>query len=114
MSYTLQDNEVGLILRPIFVEGEEDWSGEISTNIIMSGKGEIDTEVKMELLNIITLMSVFLEYGSENPDIMEEVEDYRDELMDKIMTEEMKEAYTTEEGSNLIRLNPFSKTRGNA
>jgi hypothetical protein len=99
MSYTLQDNEVGLILRPIFVEGEEDWSGEISTNIIMSGKGEIDTEVKMELLNIITLMSVFLEYGSE---------------MDKIMTEEMKEAYTTEEGSNLIRLNPFSKTRGNA
>lgn len=114
MSYTLKDDEIGLVIRPLYLEGEKKWSGEITTNIIMSGKGEIDTEVKMELLNVITLMSAFLDYGYHNPDILDEVMDYRDDLMDEAFKEEVKAAYQTEEGSNLIRLNPFTKTRGNA
>ena len=115
MSYTLEDDEVGIILRPLYPKGKDTWEGDVSTNIVMAGKAnKIESDVKYDLLNIITLMSTFLDYVHQNPDVLEDVENYRDYLFEQTFQEDLKQAYTTEEGSNVVKLNIFTKTRGNA
>ena len=104
MAYKLADDEVALILRPIRFDKDGTWSGLISTGLAMGPEEKIDRKV----------------LADEFPDIMEIVEERRDEMIKLFEQDAEEEAnglpeveIETKEG-NVIKFGPLTKTKGNA
>jgi hypothetical protein len=120
MAYKLADDEVALILRPIRFDKDGTWSGLISTGLAMGPEEKIDRKVLAELIKCATFLSAFLDIAHEFPDIMEIVEERRDEMIKLFEEDAYEEAnglpeveIETKEG-NVIKFGPLTKTKGNA
>jgi len=120
MAYELADDEVALILRPIRFDKDGKWSGLISTGLAMGPEQSIDREILAELVKCATFLSAFLDIAHEFPDIMEIVEERRDEMIKLFEQDAEEEAnglpeieIETNEG-NVIKFGPLTKTKGNA
>ena len=107
--YEVKEDEAALVVKPI-MEDDGSWSGDIATGIYVSP--HIETTIQAHLVHIITLMSAFLDWVEEYPDILDEIEDHRNMLMEGYM-EEKKKPEITREG-NVLRLTRWTKTEGSA
>ena len=107
--YEVKEDEAALVVKPI-MEDDGSWSGDIATGIYVSP--HIETTIQAHLVHIITLMSAFLDWVEEYPDILEEIEDHSNMLMEGYM-EEKKKTEVTREG-NVLRINRWTKTEGSA
>ena len=113
MSYTIKPDEFALVLKPVFdVDGS--WSGSITTGITMGGAEDLPLEVQQHMVGVVTMLSAFLEYGSDNPLVIAEVEEYRDRLLQETFGEEFDNATPDEikEKSNVLFLDRFTRTKG--
>jgi|TARA_R100001369_G_scaffold24966_1_gene45789 hypothetical protein len=120
MGYTLADDEVALILRPISFDKDGTWSGLISTGLAMGPESKVDKEILSDLIKCATFLSAFLDVAHEYPDIMEIVEERRD-LMIKMFEDDaqeeangLAEVEVTTQGGNVIKFGPTTKTKGSA
>ena len=120
VGYTLADDEVALILRPIHFNADGEWSGLISTGLALGPEQKIDKDILTDLIKCATFLSAFLDIAHEFPDIMEIVEQRRDEMIDLFEqdAEEQKNGLPEVEietsGGNVIKFGPLTKTKGNA
>ena len=120
VAYELADDEVALILRPISFNADGEWSGLVSTGLAMGPEQSIDRTIVAELIKCATFLSAFLDIAHEFPDIMEIVEERRDEmikLFEQDAEEErngLPEVEIETSGGNVIKFGPLTKTKGNA
>ena len=120
MGYTLADDEVALILRPINFDEDGVWSGLISTGLAMGPESNIDKAILSDLVKCATFLSAFLDIAHDYPNIMEVVEQRRDEVI-KMFEQDAEEAANglpevevQTSGGQVIKFGPTSKTKGNA
>lgn len=90
VAYELADDEVALILRPISFNADGEWSGLVSTGLAMGPEQSIDRTIVAELIKCATFLSAFLDIAHEFPDIMEIVEERRNEMI-KIFEQDAEE-----------------------
>jgi len=112
MSYTLLDDEMALIVRPVMQDDE--WTGHIETGIAASETTSIEKSTQSTMVHYITLMAAFLSWANDNPEALDEVIAYRDALMEEVDGWEIDDAPDPPEGDNIIILNRWTKTEGNA
>jgi len=120
MGYTLADDEVALILRPINFDEDGVWSGLISTGLAMGPESNIDKAILSDLIKCATFLSAFLDIAHDYPNIMEIVERRRDEVI-KMFEQDAEEAANglpevevQTSGGQVIKFGPTSKTKGSA
>ena len=120
VAYELADDEVALILRPISFNADGEWSGLVSTGLAMGPEQSIDRSIVAELIKCATFLSAFLDIAHEFPDIMEIVEERRDEMI-KIFEQDaeeqrngLPEVEIVTSGGNVIKFGPLTKTKGSA
>ena len=120
MGYTLADDEVALILRPIKFDKTGAWSGLISTGLAMGPESEIDKAILSDLIKCATFLSAFLDVAHEYPDLMAVVEERRDQMIRMFEEDAREEEYGLPEvevqtsGGQVIKFGPTTKTKGNA
>lgn len=112
MSYTLSDDEMALIVRPVMQDDE--WTGHIETGIAACSESSIDDATQSTMVHYITLMAAFLSWANDNPKALDEVVAYRDGLLDEVDDWSLDDGPEPPEGDNVIRLNRWTKTEGNA
>ena len=120
VAYELADDEVALILRPISFNADGEWSGLVSTGLAMGPEQSIDRTIVAELIKCATFLSAFLDIAHEFPDIMEIVEERRNEMI-KIFEQDAEEQQNglpeveiETSGGNVIKFGPLTKTKGSA
>ena len=120
MGYTLSDDEVALILRPINFDTDGNWSGLISTGLAMGPESNIDKAILSDLIKCATFLSAFLDVAHEYPNIMAIVEERRDQMI-KIFEQDAEEEVNglpeveiETSGGQVIKFGPLTKTKGTA
>ena len=120
MGYTLEDQEVALILRPISFDSDGNWSGLISTGLAVGPEKGMDQSIVADLIKCATFLSVFLNVAHEFPDIMERVESRRDEMLElyeQDLREErlgLPEVEVKTTSGVVIKFGPTTKPKGRA
>jgi hypothetical protein len=114
MAYKLTPEEIGLIIKPI-MEEDGTWEGNIATSVAMDPTSSLTDEQMNTMLDVVTIMSAFLDWSRYNPTVYEAVRDHRDRLMDAMDDEDDDDQLELElEGENVVSLSKWSKTYGNA
>ena len=117
MGYTLADDEVALILRPINFTDAGEWSGLISTGLAMGPESNIDKDILSDLIKCATFLSAFLDVAHDYPNIMEVVEKRRDEVIKMFEQDANEEANGLPEvevqtsGGQVIKFGPTSNRK---
>jgi len=120
VGYTLADDEVALILRPIHFNTEGEWSGLISTGLALGPENKLDKDIVTDLIKCATFLSAFLSIAHEFPDVMAIIEERRDdmiEMFEQDAEEELNglpEVTVKTSGGNVIKFGPRTKTKGSA
>lgn len=114
MSYTVDDDEVAIILRPVAVDKNGDWTGDLNTGLVVGDSKKFKIEVISYLVHLATLMGTFLEMTQEDEDLYNEVEERRNEnlAIDKREQKVYEEVAGTD--GKVLRLTKYTKTFGNA
>lgn len=118
MGYTLKDDEFALIIKPR-MRRSGDWTGEVSMGMTFDPENGLPKEVQMSVVNIITVLSVVLDYLSENEDIQDEVIEYRNMVFSEAEDDEEDVANINEsprysKSGNIFKLTRSTKTEGSA
>lgn len=112
MSYKLDSEEVGLIIKPIMNEAGY-WEGDISSAVTLDPSTSLSDEEVNILLDLVTMMSAFLDWSKDNPSVIEEVREHRNRLMEEMFDDDEEEE-PEQKGDNVVSLTRWSKTYGNA
>jgi len=115
MSYTIKEDEFALVIKPV-LDDEGDWDGQLASGITMGENNSLSAEIQRHMIGVITLLNAFLAYGEDHPEIIDEVEDYRDELLRSTFGTDVDTDLPdeVESKSNVIKLTRHTKTVGNA
>ena len=119
MGYKLDDDEVALILKPIKFDKDGEWSGQIGTLFALPSGASI-TPTTAILIGQVMFLSAFFDIAHEYPDIVEDVEKRRDEMI-KLFEQDayeeingLPEVEVQTSGGQVIKFGPTSKTKGSA
>lgn len=121
MPYEVKDDEFALIVKPL-MRSPTDWTGEVKMGMTFNPDSTLPVEVQMSVVNIVTVLSVVMDYCKDNPDILDELIGLRNEFFaDQFSDAEEDEEPANENNApkyrksgNLIQLDVFTKTEGNA
>ena len=115
MGYEVKPGDIAIILHPVTREGE--WTGQIKTGLVF-GEAESHDGMKAALEEALTMASAqaFLD---TYPDAWEDFIELRGNLLQEMFPDQYAEALIeTDEGyeveDNVILLNRWTKTKGNA
>ncbi len=107
--YEVKEDEVALIAKPLF-GNDGKWKGDVATGIYVSP--DLEPSIQAHMIHIVTLMSAFLYWVEDYPDILDAVEDHRNMLMEENMEDEEKPEIIRD--GNVLTLTQWTKTKGNA
>lgn len=107
--YEVKEDEVALIAKPLF-GNDGKWKGDVATGIYVSP--DLEPSIQAHMIHIVTLMSAFLDWVEDYPDILDAVEDHRNMLMEENMEDEEKPEIVRD--GNVLTLTQWTKTKGNA
>ena len=114
MSYTIRDDEVAIVLKPVDVDEDGEWGGELNTRLAVGNSSKVKMEVLSYLVHLATLMGTFLEMAQEDEILYREVEDRRNANLNIDKREE--KVYEKVDGTQgkVLKLTKYTKTQGNA
>ena len=121
MAYTLQDDEIAIIIKPEYGE-DGDWNNIISTGIVIS-EGVPNSITGAEMLQAAMLMSAAFMYNDEYPDFIEELYPAMTEIAKQLFPDQYEEVMANMEEDtepvykkegNVLTLNAKTKTVGSA
>jgi len=116
--YKLKKGEVAIVLKPV-LDDEGDWSGKISTGIAFAHNE--DQESMHAAMDLALTLICIPPYMDSYPELEEELIDYKHAALSELFPEAYKEVservdkeqeYTKK--GNVITLNAWRKTEGNA
>jgi len=115
MGYELKDDEMAVVLKPVFKNG---YLESFRTGLAIGNTAGENQEVGQVQMDAALSMAAVLMYCSDYPEFEEVLADYKSDLLKEIFPEQWAEAereVTQEEGyRNVIRLDAWTKTEGNA
>lgn len=119
MSYTIKKDEVVLVLRP--QQDGSKWNGSVETGIAFHEDNDFEKETLRSMIDLVTLMSAFLEVSQYDEYVYDTVADARDDML-RDMFEFVEEkddplhTYEEVEGTNgkVLKLTPNTPTKGSA
>jgi len=118
MPYEVKPGEIAIVMKPV-VDTDGDWTGDIHTGLIFGSEKHIEA-MRIELDMALTMAST-ARFLDDNPEFIELYDEYKHEALQEMFPEqyeqtlqelEEEEGYTQED--NVIRLNKWTKTQGNA
>lgn len=121
MGYTLQDNEIAIIIKPEYGEDGE-WNNIISTGITISQEVSNDM-AGVEMLQAAMLMLAAFMHNEEYPDFIEELYPAMTEIAKHLFADQYEEVMANmkedtepvyKKGGNVMSLTTKTKTRGSA
>tara|TARA_B110000483_G_C18089603_1_gene501428 strand:+ start:340 stop:678 length:339 start_codon:yes stop_codon:yes gene_type:complete len=112
MRYELEDDEMALVIKPLY-EANGEWEGDVATGVAMNESIELDRNIQRGMVHIITLMTAFLSYSDDKEDLVDEVLLWRDKLFADLEDSPLAE-YETKEDARTLLLTKFTKTKGSA
>jgi len=115
MKLKLNPGEIALVLTP--VEDENGWTGVLTTSISVGP--EYEREAMGFAMETAVTMVATTNFIEDNPDLMEEIDFYKEVIIKEMFPaqyaatrNEIDSVYTKD--GNIITLNRFTKTQGNA
>tara|TARA_R110002073_G_scaffold154490_1_gene309620 strand:+ start:352 stop:711 length:360 start_codon:yes stop_codon:yes gene_type:complete len=109
----IKPGEMALIIKAINWEDGEDWDGEINTSMLMNPEGNVPAQIRGCMMDVLTIMSAFLDYAQDNPDIYDLVEQRRNELMGIDIVEKPATTKTSvTKSGNVYTIDKWTKTEG--
>ena len=121
MGYEVKAGEVAIVLRPV-LDDEEEWTGTLQTGLIFGQEGNNDGQ--RAALDMALTLAVSQKFLEENPDWEDVWDSFRAELLQEMFPDAWAEAeaeYDEAEqaakeaySGNVIKLNAWTKTEGNA
>ena len=120
MAYKVKDNEVAILIKPVF-DDNGDWTHHIQTGMAMGKKIGDDPKIGQAMIRAAVNMSAALAYMQMYPDFEDELEDIRHDMLSDLFPDIYAEAVAAvdkemgyEKEDNIIKLNAWTKTQGNA
>jgi len=119
--YRVKSDEVAIVIKPV-IDRDGEWTYELKTGITFgSNLDKYDQEVGHAMIDAAITMSAALAYIQDYPELLDMLDDYKHEMLSEVFPEQYAEAVAdveAEEGyekeDNVIRLNAWTKTQGNA
>ena len=118
MGYKLGSDEVAVLVKPILDEDGE-WTMELKTGITFGSN--VNGIAGQAAVDAALTMAAALAFVQDNVDILDYLDEYKLDMLKELYPEQYAEAlaeqdevegYTTD--GNVIRLNAWTKTEGNA
>jgi glutamate synthase domain-containing protein 3 len=118
MGYKLGSDEVAVLIKPVLDEDGE-WTKELRTGITF-GK-DVKGEAGQAAVDAALTMAAALAFIQDNDEILDHIDEYKHEILKEMYPNEYAEVlreneeasgYTTD--GNVIKLNAWTKTQGNA
>lgn len=119
--YKVKDDEVAVVIKPV-LDDDGNWNYELKTGITFGNELEKYTgEAGHAMLDAAISMAAALAYIQDYPDMLDMLDDYKHDMLAEIFPDqyaqvmaeqEAEEGYEKED--NVIRLNRWTKTQGNA
>ena len=120
--YTVKQDEVAILIKPIF-DDQGNWTYELKTGITFGdelGK-HTGTEAGHAMLDAAISMAACLAYIQDYPDFLDMLDEYKHDMLAEVFPEQYAQAMAEQEAEdgyetedNVIRLNRWTKTQGNA
>ena len=114
MTYTLKEGEVAVVLRANYDDNNE-WDGSSTTGVVFNTDRE--DEGMRHGLELAVLMAAFIDFIADYPDYADPIEGRRLRLLEQMFPDAFAAAINEieeEDGSNVVQLNAWTKTEGNA
>ena len=114
MKYYIRDNEVAIVLKPHAFDEDGEWTGELSTGLVVGDNSDMDSDTLSYIIHLATLMATFLEVAQDDEDLYNIVEERRNALMG--LDNPIQNLYEEVEGTdgNVVKLTKYTKTLGEA
>lgn len=116
MAYEIEEGDIAIILKPIVEDGQ--WTGSIKTGIVFGSSQDDDPGDGMRAaLDEAITMAATQQFLDIYPEAWEDFQELRNDLLKEMFPEQFAEAedeLTTTVDGNVITLNRWSKTEGNA
>ncbi len=116
MAYEMDEGDIAIILKPIVEDGQ--WTGCIKTGIVFGSNPDENAGDGMRAaLDEALTMAATQKFLDVYPDAWEDFQEFRNDLLKEMFPEQFAEAedeLTTTVDGNVITLNRWSKTKGNA
>lgn len=111
MPYTLDDDEIAVIIRPASSKDIEEWNGNVTTGIVVGDDFALPQHVLRDLVHVASMFTSAIDVMNYDDYVYDTVMDHRQQvLMNEIENQEIKDENTGE----VINFNEFTKTKGNA
>lgn len=80
MGFTLKENQIALVLTPD-LDAEGNLLGSIEMSIALAAGSPMNQDVRLQMLEIATMMAGFLSYSEDKPGLVDDVMRHRDERL---------------------------------
>ena len=119
MTYRVKDDEVVILIKPI-LDDDGLWDWELKTGIFIGKElATVNEAAGRAALDAAVSMAAVLGFIKDYPDFVDELTEYKEDILQDMFPEQYAAAvrdtddsYTTDD--NVIRLNRWTKTEGNA
>ena len=119
--YRVKNDEVAIIIKPV-IDDNGKWTYELKTGIAFGNRlDKYDDQVGHAMLDAAISMSAALAYIQDYPEFLEMIDEYKHDMLAEVFPEQYAEAVAEqkadegyEKEDNVIRLNAWTKTQGNA
>tara|TARA_R110002020_G_scaffold41818_1_gene122934 strand:- start:2871 stop:3218 length:348 start_codon:yes stop_codon:yes gene_type:complete len=115
MPYELEEDEVAFIIKPTSNDNLDDWDGSVATGVAVGDNFCYSTDVLQDLIYVATLCSAFLDLMEKDGELMDRVNDHRNQLLlqeaNKLIN---KDKTVQRRNGEIINFNAYTKTKGNA
>lgn len=117
-AYTIEEDDVAFILTPK-LDKDGKWNGMLQSAVATHPETILDDRTMSRLIELITLISAFIDVVQEDQYVYDTVSERRDELLEEAgygVDADDEEDYEVVEGTDnkVIKLTRFTKTEGSA
>ncbi len=119
--YVVKDDEVAIIIKPI-IDTDGNWTYELKTGITFgNGLDKYPEGAGHAMLDAAISMAACLSYIQDYPDTLDLLDEYKHDMLAEVFPDQYAQAMAEQEAEdgyetedNVIRLNRWTKTQGNA
>ena len=118
MTIEMDDNEFGVLLRPVLSEDDDDIYGNVDVAVFSNLMPELDDEVHARYMFLAYKMAAVLSFCEANPDVDERLDKYTEDLVEELglLQDEPHEIHpkskVTSKHGNVITLDFSTKCEG--
>lgn len=115
----LDPGQIAIVFSPIRDDKDDSWTGSIHTGLLFGV--EKDPEAMAHAMDMAITFAATQNFLEDNPEFLDEYDYYKEKILEEMFPEqyaatmsEIEEETSYSKQDNVIRLNRWTKTQGNA